>query len=84
MSAVWEARVVGAALVVKPGAEPASEAILAHCKEHLSGYKRPEGILLIHATEVPMTGSGKVQKVIMRDRLIAQMKEHGESIVRWS
>jgi len=76
--------VVGAALVVKPGAEPASEAILAHCKEHLSGYKRPEGILLIHPNEVPMTGSGKVQKVVMRDRLVAQMKEGGESIVRWS
>ncbi|MBW2275125.1 MAG: AMP-binding protein, partial [Deltaproteobacteria bacterium] len=39
--------VVGAALVVEPGAAPEPEAILAHCKEQLSGYKRPEGLLLI-------------------------------------
>ena len=30
-----------------------------------------------------MTGSGKVQKVVMRDRLLAGMKERGEPIVRW-
>ena len=39
--------VVGAALVVVPGAEPGEEAILAHCKESLSGYKRPEGLLIL-------------------------------------
>ncbi len=31
-----------------------------------------------------MTGSGKVQKVVMRDRLLAQMEERGETIVRWT
>ena len=76
--------VVGAALVVAPGAEPAEEAILAHCKEHLSGYKRPEGLLILHEEQVPMTGSGKVQKVVMRDRLLAGMRERGESVVHWS
>ncbi|MBW2275683.1 MAG: hypothetical protein JRG96_20680, partial [Deltaproteobacteria bacterium] len=75
---------VGAALVVEPGAAPEPEAILAHCKEQLSGYKRPEGLLLIEPEQVPMTGSGKVQKVVMRDRLLAEMKERGERIVRWS
>ncbi len=76
-------QVVGAALVVAPGAAPDNEAIVAHCKESLSGYKRPEGLLLIGAEEVPMTGSGKVQKVVMRDRLLELMKESGESIVRF-
>ncbi|MAE96345.1 MAG: hypothetical protein CL910_16975 [Deltaproteobacteria bacterium] len=76
--------VVGAALVVTPGAEPGEEAILAHCKEALSGYKRPEALLLLHEEQVPMTGSGKVQKVVMRDRLLAGMAERGETIVRWS
>ncbi len=77
-------QVVGAALVVAPGAEPDDSAILAHCKEYLSGYKRPEGLLILRAEQVPMTGSGKVQKVVMRDRLLDLMKERGESIVRWS
>jgi len=75
--------VVGAALVVAPGAEPDEAAILAHCKEFLSGYKRPEGLLILHEAQVPMTGSGKVQKVVMRDRLLERMKESGEPIVRW-
>jgi fatty-acyl-CoA synthase len=77
-------QVVGAALVVTKGKEPAGDTIVAHCKEHLSGYKRPEGLLLIHADDVPMTGSGKVQKVIMRDRLVELMEQSGETIVPWS
>ena len=76
--------VVGAALVVTADSRPSDEVILAHCQEHLSGYKRPEGLLILLEKEVPMTGSGKVQKVVMRDRLLARMKESGASIVRWS
>ena len=76
--------VVGAALVVARGAEPRDEAILAHCREVLSGYKRPEGILLLQPEQVPMTGTGKVQKNILREKLIDVMKQQGRSIVRWS
>jgi fatty-acyl-CoA synthase len=76
--------VVGAALVVAPGQEPDEEAILAHCREFLSGYKRPHGLLVLHEDQVPMTGSGKVQKVIMRDRLLAEMDARGANIVRLS
>ncbi|MCP3986562.1 MAG: AMP-binding protein [bacterium] len=75
--------VVGAALVVSPDAAPGEEAILAHCREFLSGYKRPEGILILHEADVPMTGSGKVQKVVMKDRLLAGMKASGAPIVHW-
>jgi fatty-acyl-CoA synthase len=75
--------VVGAALVVGPDAGPTEEAIRAHCRETLSGYKRPEGVLLLREEQVPMTGSGKVQKGILRERLIASMKEQGRSVVRW-
>jgi fatty-acyl-CoA synthase len=76
--------VVGAALVVAPGREPAEDAILAHCRERLSGYKRPHGLLILREEEVPMTGSGKVQKVVMRDKLVSEMKAQGASIVRFS
>jgi hypothetical protein len=30
-----------------------------------------------------MTGSGKVQKVVMRDRLAAEMQAQGATVVRW-
>jgi fatty-acyl-CoA synthase len=76
--------VVGAALVVARGAEPREETILAHCREVLAGYKRPEGILLLQQEQVPMTGTGKVQKNILREKLIDVMKQQGRSIVRWS
>jgi len=76
--------VVGAALVVAAGSEPDIDSLLARCKELLSGYKRPHGLLLLTEDQVPMTGSGKVQKVVMRDRLAALMRAHGTTVVRWS
>jgi fatty-acyl-CoA synthase len=76
--------VVGAALVVDPDREPDEAAILAHCKESLSGYKRPEGLLVLHEAQVPMTGSGKVQKVVLRERLLASMEERRAAVVRWT
>jgi acyl-CoA synthetase (AMP-forming)/AMP-acid ligase II len=76
--------VVGAALVIAAGSEPDIDALLAQCKELLSGYKRPHGLLLLHEDQVPMTGSGKVQKVVMRDRLAAEMQARGTTVVRWS
>lgn len=75
--------VVGAALVVIPGLEPADETILSRCKELLSGYKRPEAILVLRRSDVPMTGTGKVQKLVLRDRLLAGRKGEGAPIVRW-
>jgi fatty-acyl-CoA synthase len=75
--------VVGAALVVARGKEPDEETLKAKCAELLSGYKRPQGLLLLHEDQVPMTGSGKVQKVVMRDHLAAAMTTDGATIVRW-
>ena len=62
---------------------PGDAEILGHCREALPGYKRPEGFLLLREEQVPMTGTGKVQKVVLRERLLAEMKERGATIVRW-
>jgi fatty-acyl-CoA synthase len=75
---------VGAALVVAEGREPEEAAISAHCAEFLAGYKRPAGVLILREEHVPMTGTGKVQKVVLRERLLSGMKEQGASVVRWS
>jgi acyl-CoA synthetase (AMP-forming)/AMP-acid ligase II len=74
--------VVGAALVVRAENAPDDAAIEAYFGEALPGYKRPEGVLLLRADQVPMTGSGKVQKVVMRDRLIAALDAGDGPIVR--
>ncbi len=72
--------VVGAALVSEA---PLDESVvLDHCKEHLPGYKRPRGILLLSPDDVPMTGSGKVQKFAIRDRLTDAIAAGGGPIVR--
>ena len=42
----------------------------------------PRGLLLLREDQVPMTGTGKVQKVVLRERLIAEMKQQGVSVVR--
>lgn len=76
--------VVGAALVVEAGQTIDEASIREHCREFLSGYKRPEGLIVLEKAEVPMTGSGKVQKGILRDRLLAGMAEDDASIVYWN
>ena len=75
--------VVGAALVVA-GADtaPTDDAIDDYCKEALAGYKRPVGMLVLRDDQVPMTGSGKVQKVVLRDRLMAALDAQTDAIVR--
>jgi fatty-acyl-CoA synthase len=75
--------VVGAALVVAPGEDLDDTAIDAHCREFLAGYKRPHGLLVLDAEAVPMTGSGKVQKVVLRERLLAEMRARKTNIVHW-
>lgn len=74
--------VVGAALVVKEGSELNDDAITAGFEETLAAYKRPRGVLIMHAHQVPMTGTGKVQKVVLRDRLITEMAARSVQIVR--
>jgi len=74
---------VGAALVLSTDQEPLADELDAFFSEHLAGYKRPQAVLLLAPHQVPMTGSGKVQKVVLRQRLLDRMKEEDSSIVRW-
>lgn len=65
---------VGAAVVPADGARVLAADVLAHCREHLPAHKRPRDVLVLAAADVPMTGSGKVQRFALRDTLLA----HGE------
>ena len=40
------------------------ETLIAHCREHLAGYKRPRSIAFVD--ELPRTGTGKIQKAKVR------------------
>ncbi len=56
---------VGQAFVVlKPGAEVSQEALIAHLRGHLAGYKVPKSVVFLEA--LPMSGAGKVLKTELR------------------
>ena len=50
---------------LKPGAEVTAEALVAHCKAHLAGYKVPRDVRF---ESIPKTSTGKIQKFELRQR----------------
>ena len=48
---------------LKAGAETTAEAIVAHCKLHLAGFKVPRAVVF---GELPKTSTGKIQKFELR------------------
>jgi long-chain acyl-CoA synthetase len=54
-------------IVPRPGKSFESEALLAHCRMHLSAYKLPHAVHVI--AEIPRTGSGKIIRYKLREML---------------
>ena len=52
-------------VALKPGATATAEDIIAHCREHLAGFKCPAAV---EFAELPKTSTGKVQKFVLRDK----------------
>ena len=50
---------------LREGAEASAEAIVAHCREHLAGFKVPKRIIF---GELPKTSTGKIQKFVLREQ----------------
>ena len=48
---------------LKAGAQVTVEDIIAHCKQHLAGFKVPKAIVF---GELPKTSTGKIQKFELR------------------
>lgn len=68
--------VIRAFVVTKPGAEITEAAVLEHCTKNLAAFKRPQGVSFIAA--MPLTGSGKIRRVQLREMLQRQLK--GETV----
>ena len=60
----WIERVV-ALVVPKPRQEIDAEAIIAHCKANMAGYKVPKQVEIVQ--EIPKTATGKIRKNVIRD-----------------
>ena len=59
-------------IVLKPGQQATEDEIREFCKGQIAHYKIPRYIRFV--TEMPMTVTGKVQKFVMRDRMIEELK----------
>jgi acyl-CoA synthetase (AMP-forming)/AMP-acid ligase II len=61
----WGEEVVA---VVEPhdGAALTEEQVIAHCREHIAGYKVPKRVVFVD--ELPRSGNGKVMKATLKDR----------------
>ncbi|MCY1480081.1 3-[(3aS,4S,7aS)-7a-methyl-1,5-dioxo-octahydro-1H-inden-4-yl]propanoyl:CoA ligase [compost metagenome] len=53
-----------ALVVLRPGATLEADAVIAHCKAQLAGYKVPRQVRFLDA--LPRTPSGKVEKHKLR------------------
>jgi fatty-acyl-CoA synthase len=56
---------------LKPGAAPAEEEIRAFCRGRIAHYKVPRYVRFVDA--FPMTVTGKVQKYLIREAMIAEL-----------
>lgn len=55
---------VTAVVVVRPGHELAEDALVAHCRTLVAGYKRPRRVIFVEA--IPTLPSGKINKPALR------------------
>ncbi|MCD2197655.1 AMP-binding protein [Actinomycetospora endophytica] len=60
---------VTAFVAVVPGRELSPKRVIEHCRSRLGGYKVPKRVIVVD--ELPKGGTGKIDKVALRDRLWA-------------
>jgi long-chain acyl-CoA synthetase len=56
---------VHAIVILHPGQSVTAEVIIAHCREHIAGYKLPKGFTF-REEPLPLSGAGKVLKTELR------------------
>jgi len=66
-------QLVAAVLVPKPGADLDVDSVLAVAGEELSSYKIPRHVIVVPSEELPTLGSGKPDKIALRDALLASL-----------
>ena len=65
----WYGEEVGAYVVLDDGANVSAEDILAYCRQHMAFAKSPK--VVVFGTEVPVTTTGKYQRLRLQDRFTA-------------
>ncbi len=58
--------------MLKPGEACVEDEIKDFCRDQIAHYKVPRYVRFVD--ELPMTVTGKAQKFVMRERMIAELK----------
>jgi fatty-acyl-CoA synthase len=58
-------------IVPRPGEAPGEEEIREFCRGQIAHYKIPRYVRIV--AELPMTVTGKAQKYIMREKMMAEL-----------
>jgi len=66
-----------AVVMLKDGRQVAAETLRAFCREQLAAFKVPQRFRFVKRSELPVTASGKVQKVALRETLAAEQPRDG-------
>ena len=64
---------ITAVVVAQPGASIDESELLIAVRSHLDGYKVPKAVVVL--TDLPRTSTGKVQKNVLRERLVDHYRE---------
>lgn len=78
--AVW-GEIVHAYIWLRDASEVTPAQILEHTRKHIAGYKCPKSIE-IAGFPVPLSGAGKIQKDVLRKRLVAYLAAAGEDLAQ--
>ena len=68
---------VTAAVLPRPGMQATQADLIDWCRERLAGFKAPKAVVFVD--QYPRTGTGKVQKHLLRAQLAARQHKHDES-----
>lgn len=60
---------ITAIVSLMPDSELTSDAVIAHCRDHLGGYKVPKKVIIVD--DLPRGGTGKIVKTQLREQLWA-------------
>jgi len=69
---------VTAVVLCKPATVASEAEILAHCKATLSPHEVPKAVCFVE--EFPLTATGKIQKVLLRERFARLYEEAGTAV----
>lgn len=62
---------------LKAGAMLTEKELIEYCKERIAGFKVPRHVRFVEQFE--MTGSGKIQKYVMREKILREFESAGQS-----